>query len=216
MRHTSSHRLVMPLTTSGVLMAAYLLLRPYGDQAGGAAQAAEAMASPWWVVAHVCGMLALVQFARAALRLSDLTDGLASLVTRWSGLAGVVLVLPYYGAETFALHVIARRYDATGDDSLLPLIDLVREQPVAMTMFGLGLLLLAVSGVSFALAWQGSEFGVRLGRGRWAAWPLGLLVAVFLPQFYLPAAGRMAYGVVFFAAAVGLALAARRASSMEG
>ena len=204
----STRRLLMPLISGGILMAAYLLLRPYGDQRG-AGQAAEAIASTWWVVAHACGMLALAQYARAALRLSEFTPGSASLLARWSGLAGLVLVLPYFGAETFALHVVARRSITADDHSLLALIDLIRYQPVAITTFGLGLVLLAASGVSFALAWQSS----RLGAERWAAWPLGLLVALLLPQFYLPAGGRMVFGVAFLAAAALLALAAARAAS---
>lgn len=204
-QRTTRH-LVMPIVASGVLMAAYLLLRPYGD-AGGGRQAAESMATQAWVVAHVCGMLALAQYARAALRLSEVVDTAWALVARRAALAGLVLVLPYYGAETFALHVIARRWLDTGDDSVSGLVDVVREQPVALSMFGLGLVLLAVGGLCLAVAWQRAGVGVR-----WAAWPLGVLVALLLPQFYLPAPGRMAYGVAYLIAAGVLAGAAFRVS----
>jgi hypothetical protein len=208
MRTRSTRDLVMPLLSSGVLMAAYLLLRPYGDQAGGD-RVADALASTWWVVSHVCGMLALAQYVRVPLRLSVLADGVPVLLSRWAGLAGLVLVLPYYGAEAFALHVVARRARATGDESLLGLVDQIREQPVAITMFGLGLVLLAVSAVCLAIAWQRSGLGTLA----WAGWPLGVLVALLLPQYYLPAAGRMAYGVAYLAAAGLLALAAVRAAA---
>lgn len=190
--------LLVPLGMTGILMAVYLLARPYGDLAASAAERAAAFASPWWVAAHVAGALALAGFGRLALRLSDIArESFAARLARWAGLAGVVLVLPYFGAETFALHVIGRRA-AAGETSLLPLVDEIRNQPVAIATFGLGLLLLAVAGIAFALAWT------RLAGSR-AAWPLGVLVALVLPQFYLPPVGRMAFGVAYLLAAAVLA-----------
>ena len=115
-------------------------------------------------------------------------------VARWSGLAGTALILPYYGAETFGLHAVGSAAVA-GDASVLALVEQIRNHPAALAMFGAGLLLLAVSGLTFALAWQR-----EISSG--AAWPLGGLVALFLPQFYLPPTGRMAYGVVYAAAAI--------------
>ena len=78
----------------------------------------------------------------------------------------------------------------------------VREEPVAVAMFAVGLLALAVSGVTFALAWSRSGSGTR-----WAAWPLGVAVALVLPQFYLPPTGRVAFGVAYLVAALVLASA---------
>lgn len=212
MRGRTIRDAAMPLVSSGVLMAAYLLLRPYGDKGAGP-EAAQAMASGWWVVSHVCGMLALASVGRAALRISDYAGGVSGLLARWAGLGGVVLVLPYYGAETFALHVIARQA-RDADAASMALITEIREQPVAMTMFGLGLLLLAVSGVAMASAWRrmaGAMAGEMAGQLAWAGWPLGVLLVLFLPQFYLPEVGRMAYGVAYLVAASFLALAVRRA-----
>ncbi|MFT3971599.1 MAG: hypothetical protein QM695_15310 [Micropruina sp.] len=123
-------------------------------------------------------------------------------LARWAGLAGVVLVLPYFGAETFALHVIGR-HAASGETGLPALVEEIRNQPVAITMFGLGRLLLAVAGVAFAMAWT------RYAGNR-AAWPLGVLVALVLPQFYLPPVGRMAFGVLYLLAAIGLGAAILR------
>jgi hypothetical protein len=115
-------------------------------------------------------------------------------------MTGLVLVLPYYGAETFALHVIAQ-HSATEPGSM-DLVEQIRNQPVAITAFGIGLLLLAVSGICMAIMWR----SVASGAVGWAAAPLGGLMALMLPQFFLPPAGRMAYGVLFLAAAVGFAL----------
>ncbi len=193
--------LLVPLGMTGILMAVYLLGRPYGDSpavASTGAEQAAAFASGWWVAAHVAGALALAGFGRLALRLSDLArESFTARLARWAGLAGVVLVLPYFGAEAFALHVIGRRV-AAGETSLLVLVDEIRNQPVAITLFALGLFLLAVAGIAFALAWT------RYAGSR-AAWPLGVLMALVLPQFYLPPVGRMAFGVAYLLAAAVLA-----------
>jgi len=187
-------------------MAAYLVLRPYGDVSGATTRAAaEAFASPWWIVAHLCGALAIASFGRLALRLADVERSLTTRVARSAGLAGTVLVLPYYGAETFGLHALGRRA-LEGDMAALELVGVVRDQPAAMTMFVVGLLLLAVAGVLVALAWQR-----RGGRTRWAAWPLGLMVTAIAPQFYLPPEGRFTFGIAYAVAAAILAVAAGRA-----
>lgn len=186
----SSPRLIAPALGTGLLMAGYLLLRPYGDAQGALA---HAFASTRWVAAHVCGALALASFARLTLRLDEHLGTRLSRAASWAGLAGTVLVLPYYGAETFALHVIGARA-LTGDVRVLELVPLIRNQPVALTMFGVGLLLLAAGGVIAAIAWQRE-------RGAWTLWPLGALMAGVLPQFYRPPVGRMAFGVLVLVAA---------------
>lgn len=206
--HTTRH-LVVPAVSSGLLMAVYLLLRPYGDTSSGtSAEAAAAFASTWWVVAHLAGALALVQLGRLGLRIDDLLGTPTTMIARWSGLAGAVLVLPYYGAETFGLHAIGRA--GLTDPGVLSLVVDVRDHPAALTTFALGLTLLAVTGVSTALAWQramrGSGWTAR------AAWPLAVGALLVLPQFYLPPTGRMAFGVAYAAAALVLAYAAGRQS----
>lgn len=200
---TASKTLLAPTVGTGVLMAAYLLLRPYGDTGDQTSlAAARAFASPWWVVAHVCGALALASVGRLALRTSDLVPGVLARTARWTGLAGAVLVLPYYGAETFGLHALGRAAVA-GDPSVLRLVPEIRDQPVAMVTFGLGLLLLAVAGILVALTWQRAA-------GTAAAWPLGVMTALVLPQFYLPPTGRMAFGVLYAVAAAVLVVAVAR------
>ncbi len=99
---------------------------------------------------------------------------------------GVALVLPYYGAETFGL--------AAGANP-----DLARYHPVALAMFVAGLLLVAVG-------------GVLLGIRQRAALPLGIMMALVLPQFFLPPAGRIAFGIVFALAALWYAWRAPRTS----
>lgn len=208
MTSTTARHLLPATAATGLLMAAYLLIRPYGDSAGRVAMA-EAFASNAWIAAHVCGLLALAAFAVLALRLSDLTASPAARAARAAGLAGLVLVLPYYGAETFGLHAIGRR-SLGGDLSSLALVEQVRDQPVAVTMFGLGLLLLAASGICVAVAWQ--RACLTTGPMALAAWPMGIAVALVLPQFYLPVAGRMGFGVVYAGASAVLGVAAWRSS----
>lgn len=223
--------LFAPAFGTGVLMAAYLLLRPYGDVGGPLAQA-QAYASPRWVVAHVCGLLALASFARLALRVCDLVDpGLGgsgrpgarlARLGRWLALSGATLALPAYGVEAVGLHVAGVRHLA-GDPSGLALVEQLRGEPLGVAMFGLGLALLAAAGIALGLAWQRSGLPNALPNAlasrsltRFAAWPLGALMAVFVPQFLLPPAGRMAYGVAYLAAALWLLGSARSAGTAAG
>lgn len=206
-RHHRS--LTLPAVGTGVLMAAYLLLRPYGDHGSSTSpEAAAAYASNLWIVAHLAGALALAQLARLALRMDDLLDTSLTNTARWSGLAGAVLVLPYYGAETFGLHAIGRA--GLADPAAMPLVDEVRNHPAALTTFGLGLVLLAASGVAAAVAWRHGVVNGQLPGPTWALWPLAVAVALVLPQFYLPPTGRMLFGVAYLAAALVLAAASRR------
>lgn len=217
MRSTTTHHLVMPAASSGVLIAAYLLLRPYGDAGSPTSpEAAAAYASTWWVVAHLAGALGLVQLARVGLRIDDLLGTTTTMVARWAGLAGATLVLPVYGAETFGLHSVGQA--AATDPSVMSLVAGVRgqEHPAGMTIFGLGLLLLAVSGIATALAWRGAVHSGRWAGPAWAATPLAVGAALVLPQFFLPPAGRVAFGIAYAAAAALLAVTAQRAGSRGG
>lgn len=202
-------RLVAPAVGTGVFMALYLTTRPYGDASADPQTIAAAFASPWWVVAHVSGMAALASAARLGVLMFDVAPSGLSAVARWSGLAGLVLVLPYYGAETFALHVLGQ-HAAAGDLGALEVAQQIRNGGVAMTMFGAGLLSLAVSGIASALAWA------RAGSPRWAATPLGVCIATVLPQFFLPPAGRVGFGIVTLGAALLLAWHAARRNGHAG
>ncbi|MGD8215490.1 hypothetical protein [Aestuariimicrobium sp. Y1814] len=189
-----------PLFGLGVTMAAYLLLRPYGDS-GDTAATAAAFASPLWVAAHLCGVLAIAQFARLALRLDEALASTGRRSTsarpaRTLTLVGLVLCLPYYGTETFGLHALGRAHRADPSAGMLAVAEQVRNQPVALATFGIGLLALSVAGVLVALAWARHSRTMS-----WAAWPLGVAMALFPVQFYLPPAGRIGYGLVVAACA---------------
>lgn len=200
MQVSSNRRVLAPALLAGVLMAAYLLLRPYGD-AGTATAAAQAFATDRWVLAHVSGALAIAALAWLCASLAGTGTSAVARLARWGGAGGAVLVLPYYGAEAFALHVIGRR--ALVDPDVFDLVEAVRDQPVALEMFGVGLVLLACSCLAAALAWSRH----RTGAEAVLVWPLAALAALLLPQFYLPPVGRMAYGVALLVAAVAFAVA---------
>lgn len=207
--------LVMPLIATGAAMAGYLAVRPYGDHGSVLDRsAAEAFASPWWIASHLCGVFALASLARLALRIDALAGGVDGRVARSASLAGLVMVLPYYGAETFGLHALGKAA-VDGDSTALLLVDDVRNQPAALGLFALGLILLAVGVVASGLSWR--RWLRAHGRvGALAAWPLVVLAAFFAAQFSLPPAGRIAFGLAYLVAALVWAVAvARVAASAE-
>ncbi|MEH6795434.1 MAG: hypothetical protein V7694_14995 [Rhodococcus sp. (in: high G+C Gram-positive bacteria)] len=170
----------------GVMFAAYPALRPYSDEVGSAG--VDAFASSNWVLAHTFAMLGFIALGLLVLytgRRSDL-----AVVSTW---IGVGLVLPYYGAETFALHALGVEAAQTSNPGLIELADPIRYSLVQSVMFGLGLVLIAVGLVVFALR---NRYAMVLAAG----------FVLFLPQFYTPPAVRIVHGLLI---AVGAILAAR-------
>jgi hypothetical protein len=203
---TSSKRLgAAALATAGLLFLLYPAVRPWHDEST-VDGAVASMGSGAWVASHAFAMAGFVLAALGLLALRDAVPGrlaAASAVTTWIG-AG--LVLPYYGAEDFALYAIARRHADGESFDLLAAVDAVREQPVGITMFGVGLLALALGGVLAALAVRRS--GV-LPRSSGLAFGLGLVL--FLPQFFAPAPIRIAHGALLAVGCAWLAVALWRA-----
>ena len=194
--HTPTARhLLLPTIGSGTFMALYLVARPYGD-AGSHADTAQAFASTAWIIAHICGGLALAAIGQLGLRLHDLNGSTAAKAARFFGLGSVVLTLPYYGAESFGLHAVGRM--ATTQPAILTLTNNIRYQPVAFVMFGVGLILLAIAGISVGMA---ATRSLAL-RPKWAAWPLAVAIVLFPAQFFVPPVGRIGFGVAFALAAV--------------
>ena len=122
-----------PLAAAGALFVIYPLVRPWGDATPDGM--AAAFGSPFWLVAHMAAMAAFVLVGVA---------GLPSRAAQAAWVAGTALVLPYYGAEAFALHALA------GTPDVAALAEQIRMGATQVTVFGLGLGLLAVAGVLFA------------------------------------------------------------------
>ena len=149
-----------------------------------------AFASVAWPLAHLAAVAGFALVAVGLLGLRDvLSDGpgagaaRGALDTWWLGTA---LVLPYYGAEAFALHTLGTRGDV--DPAL---VEAIRMGAVQVTVFGVGLAAFAVAGVLAAVAVQRSGVLPRWGGAAFAAG-----FALYLPQFFAGPELRIAHGLL--------------------
>ena len=154
-----------------------------------------------WPLAHLAAVAGFALVAVGLLGLRDvLSDGpgagaaRGALGTWWLGTA---LVLPYYGAEAFALHTLGTRGDV--DPAL---VEAIRMGAIQVTVFGVGLAAFAVAGVLAAVAVLRSGVLPRWGGAAFAAG-----FALYLPQFFAAPELRIAHGVLVAAGCVLLAAA---------
>jgi hypothetical protein len=198
----------LSFTLAGVLFVLYPAVRPWQDETTRTG-AIEAMSSNAWIASHLFAAVGFVLITLGLLVVrSMLTDtpgerlATAGVVVSWLG-AG--LTLPYYGAETFGLHAMAAQAAAGEEFDLLEMVDVFRFGPAAATMFGLGLVGLAV-GVSLVAAaiWRSTVLP------RYAALVLATGFVLFLPQFFTPPAVRISHGIVIAIGAIWLAWGLQR------
>jgi hypothetical protein len=162
------------------------------------------MSSGAWVAAHAFAMIGFILVPLGLLALRNTISrtraeplALAAVVVTWIG-AG--LTLPYYGAEDFGLHAIASKAAEGQRLDLLNLVDAIRFNPVAITMFTIGLLMLGVGAVLAAVAiWRSGALP------RYSGILFALAFALFIPQFYTPPAVRIAHGLLVAAGSAWLA-----------
>jgi len=200
----------LALAVAGPLFVLYPTVRPWHDEST-LAGATTSMSSNAWVAAHLFAMLGLVLLPLGLLgmhRLLEPTRGdalaRAATATAWVG-AG--LTLPYYGAEDFALHAIARSAAAGRGIDLLGLVHDIRFNPVMTTMAAAGLLLLGLGGVlTSAAIWRADTLP------RWSGVLFAVGLLLFIPQFYLPEWARIAHGALLGISSVWLASAMWSAS----
>ena len=203
-RDSHSHRRVSPLTftlmgLSVAAFAAFPLLRPWGDKAGSPEVQAAAFADSLWVFSHLSGMVGWALLATAAV----VSAGLA-IRTKALLVLGVAALLPYYGAETFALHVLGRAALRREDLSLMEFEAVIRAEPVAVVLFGLGLIVAAIGAILVAVdTW-------RAGHLRWSGIPLAVLIALYLPQFFAAGGARIVHGLLLGVACLLWAMASQR------
>ena len=181
------------LAFSGVSFFLYPVVRPWHDEST-ISGAVTSMSSDAWVAAHLFAIFALILMPVGLLGLCRLVARshgfgltLAATVIIWFG-AG--LSLPYYGAEDFALHAIARQVRLGSPLDLLSLVTAIRFGAVAATTFAAGLVLLGVGGVLIAISIWRAAILPRL-----SGLPLASALALLLPQLYLPAWARIAHGM---------------------
>ena len=207
--------------TAGFSFLLFPVLRPWPDESVATTDLAVAFASDRWVLSHLCGILGLALLAPALLGLRTVLarrgapdDGGAgpggragvgsatwALIAAWVG-AGLASLS--FGAEIFGLRTIAEAALRENDLGLLADVEVLRMQPGAVALFGVGLLLLAVSGVLVAVAlWRAG------GRPRWAGVPLALGLVLLLPQFFGGPGLRITHGFLVAAGCLLVAVAAR-------
>ncbi|MFE5307642.1 hypothetical protein [Isoptericola sp. NPDC056605] len=203
---------------AGVLLLLFPVLRPWPDESVPSLALAQAFASDRWVLAHLCGIAGLGLLAptflglRALLRAGSAPGSApgaraatAAVATAW---AGAALSSLYFGAEIFGIRTIAQAALRTDDPALLADVEVLRLQPAAMTLFGVGLALVAAAGVLAAVAlWRGG------GRPRWAGVPLAAGLLLYLPQFFGTPAVRVGHGVLVAAGLLLVAWAVRRGTA---
>lgn len=185
------------LAVAAVLFILYPALRPYSSESG--LEGATAFGSTRWVLAHVCGMVAFGSLAAAA----DLLT--SARLVRVGLLLGVGLILPYYGAEAFGLHAIGQAALTHGTDDMAGVVDAVRNNPAALTMFGAGLIVLAIAGAALArVLWSASS---RVGAAL-----VGSGLVLYLPQFFGPPWVRVAHGALLGVGLLAIAVHTHRGS----
>lgn len=181
----------LAFAVAGVSFAAYPALRPYSDETTLAG--ADAMSSTAWVAAHTLGMIGFITLTLGmwSLGRQGLTTGRAVGVATVLTWLGASLVLPYYGAETFGLQVIAERAAVDGDAGLLELAETFRYGPVPLAFFSTGLMSLAAAGVALGVAVRRSSGALRLG-----GLLVGAALVTYLPQFFFAPSVRITHGAV--------------------
>ncbi len=180
---------IFSLAIAGICFVLYPSIRPFSDES--TLKGAYAFASSAWVIAH---SLAMIGFILIALGLFGLYCHLrsyyliASIIAMWIGIG---LTLPYYGAETFALHAVGKevlKHDNV--DLLATLTNSIRFEE-GIWFFGFGLIAIAFGAILFAIAvWRSGTLS------KWSGIPLAIGFVLFIPQFYTPQPMRITHGIL--------------------
>lgn len=205
---------IAALPVSGLAFLLFPALRPWHDEATEAG-ALAAFGSGAWLTSHLLGALGFLLVPLGLLAVHQLLRATpsaqlsrAAVVVCW---LGVGFLLPYFGAEAFGLHAIARAAAEGQVLDVLALAEGVRMGAAAITTFGIGLVAVAVGAVMAAVAVANS--GV-LPRHAGVLMALGL--ALYLPQFFGPPWVRVAHGALLATGLFVLALAAWNAAEQLG
>lgn len=181
------------LACGGVLLAAYIVLRPWGPD--GEPDDVSAWGDVRWPLTHLAAVLGFVAIASGIHAMTR--ESRSRRLIDASSWTAVAMLLPYYGAEAYALHAIAEH--GVSDETRLA--EAIRMGGIQASTFAIGWLALAVLGFAFVL-----ELRHQGLRTKAAAWTLAAGLATYLPVFYLPPAARVAHALLVGAAAVAVAV----------
>ena len=175
----------LALGISALLFAAFPLVRPFFpldvfEPAATLRVASPATTSAPWIVAHLIAMMAFVLLLGGMLALYAFlaNAGVEPRAVRALvlSLVGIALIMPMLGVETYALPPIGRLF-LEGKIEIAPMVSLIYRGP-GILVFLLGLLLLAIGAILFAVAVKQS--GVL---PRWAGILFAIGLALWLPLF---------------------------------
>lgn len=184
-------------TVAGILLLAYPAVRPWDDETTNAGVLSWDSAA--WTISHTAAILGLIALVGATAL--DAVAGRVRPAVAVLMASGTALVLPYYGAEAYGLPMIGELAGRRDDATLVELADGFRYAAVPVTMFSVGLLLLAAAGVLVLVA--------RSPTARLGSVLLGLWLVTFAPQFFAGPPVRIAHGVLALGACLLLAAAVR-------
>jgi len=195
---------------AGILFVVYEAAAPRLDQT--TLEGAESWTTVGWTVAHISAIigLILIPLGYGALRgyLEGTRNEKTAFLAATIGYIGSALTISYYGAEVYGLKAIGQRAVDDGDASMTEVGNAFRYDPTAMSVFAIGLALIAIAAVLAAVAvWRSGTLN------RWSAVPLAALLVTMLPQYFLPPSGRIAWGALVTVAALWLAAELWRASA---
>jgi hypothetical protein len=194
----------LSLVLAGIFFLLYPALRPFSDTGSETSlQAAEAFASPYWVLAHMLAVGGFILVALSLLSLHTILQKAAverlvsvALVVTWIG-AG--FTLPYFGAEIFGLHAIGQEAIRQNSVAIMPLVHNIRYGP-AIYVFAVGLILLAVGPILVGIAvWRSGSLS------RWSGSLFALGFALYIPQFFGTQPIRVAHGLLMTIGCIWLA-----------
>lgn len=197
----------LALGASAISLAAFPLLRPFFPldvfSTSILAVAARPVASAAWVGSHAIATIGFVLLVHGLLAVYGRLAGTAHEPMARSGLgfalAGIGLVLPALGVETYALPAVGRAYLA-GHAGAEAVVAPIYRGPMTMVML-LGLVLLAVGAIRLAVAIRRSD-----ALPGWAAALFAVGLSCWCPIFPRPA--RVIDGLLIGVS--GVALAFRR------
>ena len=166
------------LALAAFLLAVFPLIRPFFPMDPTVPEptlraASGPFTSAPWLLAHSIAMLAFVLLMCGTLALyARLANGEREAVALWglvSSLTGIALIMPMLGVETHIMPLVGTLY-LSGTTGIAPIVGQIYLGP-AIAVFLLGLLLLAIGSICFAVAvwrtrvlprWSGVIYAVGL------------------------------------------------------